>query len=123
MEREFLSREYGFLVDSEAMATDIAQKISAFGIQVETEGDCIIINTTNRRYETIKKLMDFWTGIRNEWWYEGRVFSGYGIDMPSTWERWQDGSAPYMKSVVQFWADKYNRKRRHIKQGKRIEIG
>lgn len=117
-----MMHEFTYYVGMEAAALDIANRIRAYGIKTWVEGSTIIVNTTVDRAETIQKLMVYWQGLRDEWWRRDKVHCYENPNTPCMWKRCRSGSARYLKPVLEVYLSKYNRKRKHIRQGKHIEI-
>ena len=116
---------YGALFDNEGLAAFAVGKLLGYGIEAYQNGIVVTYYTTPERDKTIRKLMDFWAGLRNEWWYalEGqRVLSFYVRGPYSQCKRAHDGSWDGGMDVLRFWVEKYNRKRKNIRRGKCVEL-
>lgn len=121
-------QEYSALLDSKELAKFVVDKLSSYGIEAhQTDNDDKMVTyfTTPKRYETIRKLMDFWTGLRNEWWYpleEDVVVSFYRRGPYSQCRRAHDGSWEGGMDVLRYWAYKYNGIHRHKRHGKYVKV-
>lgn len=118
-------QEYSALFDSDNLAIYATDKLLGYGIKAYREGLVVTYFTTPERDKTIRKLMDFWTGLRNEWWYalEGnKVLSFYTRGPYSKCRKAHDGSWEGGMAMLRYWAYKYNGIHRHKRHGKYVKV-